>query len=179
VPRTGTVQVTLFNPNGTVVKMFVVRYDLSDMPPNSRTFLRQRTLFMPNDASENDPESRKWLRYLIHLRFQSSKSGRIRLHTDLRVLVGYLGITFFAHLTDRCLSLVGLSKARPRRCDTQRRRSDGASIVRSDAIQSEVFQESEDIILLSYWSPTCSLTHLTYPHSLPLPAYLTFSILFL
>ena len=69
VPRTGTVQVTLFNPNGTVVKMFVVRYDLSDMPPNSRTFLRQRTLFMPNDATEHDPDSRKWLRYLIHLRF--------------------------------------------------------------------------------------------------------------
>ena len=69
VPRTGTVQVTLFNPNGTVVKMFVVRYDLSDMPPNSRTFLRQRTLFMPNDATEADADSRKWLRYLIHLRF--------------------------------------------------------------------------------------------------------------
>ncbi|KAH9416649.1 hypothetical protein DERP_010014 [Dermatophagoides pteronyssinus] len=87
VPRQGTVQVTLFNPNGTVVKMFVVRYDLSDMPPNCRTFLRQRTLFMPNDANEHHPDSRKWLRYLIHLRFQSSKSGRIRLHTDIRILV--------------------------------------------------------------------------------------------
>ncbi|OTF74406.1 DUF4210 domain containing protein, partial [Euroglyphus maynei] len=87
IPRQGTVQVTLFNPNGTVVKMFVVRYDLSDMPPNCRTFLRQRTLFMPNDANEHHPDSRKWLRYLIHLRFQSSKSGRIRLHTDIRILV--------------------------------------------------------------------------------------------
>lgn len=87
VPRQGTVQVTLFNPNGTVVKMFVVRYNLSDMPPNSRTFLRQRTLFMPSDANEHHPDSRKWLRYLIHLRFQSSKSGRIRLHTDMRILV--------------------------------------------------------------------------------------------
>nr|XP_046912725.1 putative uncharacterized protein DDB_G0282133 [Dermatophagoides farinae] len=87
IPRQGTVQVTLFNPNRTVVKMFVVRYDLSDMPPNCRTFLRQRTLFMPSDANEHHPDSRKWLRYLIHLRFQSSKSGRIRLHTDIRILV--------------------------------------------------------------------------------------------
>ncbi|KAJ6224014.1 hypothetical protein RDWZM_002559 [Blomia tropicalis] len=87
VPRQGTVQVTLFNPNGTVVKMFVVRYNLSDMPPNSRTFLRQRTLFMPSDATEHHADNRKWLRYLIHLRFQSSKSGRIRLHTDIRILV--------------------------------------------------------------------------------------------
>lgn len=49
--------------------MFVVRYDLSDMPPNCRTFLRQRTLFMPSDANEHHPDSRKWLRYLIHLRY--------------------------------------------------------------------------------------------------------------
>lgn len=52
--------------------MFVVRYNLSDMPPNSSTFLRQRTLFMPSDANEHHPENRKWLRYLIHLRFEFS-----------------------------------------------------------------------------------------------------------
>ncbi|KAH8024274.1 hypothetical protein HPB51_022393 [Rhipicephalus microplus] len=87
VPKTGTIQVTLFNPHKTVVKMFVVRYDLSDMPPNCQTFIRQRTLFMPTDASEKDPEASRWLRYLIHLRFASSKSGRIYLHTDVRVIV--------------------------------------------------------------------------------------------
>lgn len=67
--------------------MFVVRYDLSDMPPNCQTFIRQRTLFMPTDASEKDPEASRWLRYLIHLRFASSKSGRIYLHTDVRIIV--------------------------------------------------------------------------------------------
>ena len=36
VPQSGTIQVTLFNPLGTVVKMFVVMYDLNDMPPNSQ-----------------------------------------------------------------------------------------------------------------------------------------------
>lgn len=87
VPKTGTIQVTLFNPHHTVVKMFVVRYDLSDMPPNCQTFIRQRTLFMPTDASEKDPEASRWLRYLIHLRFASSKSGRIYLHTDMRIIV--------------------------------------------------------------------------------------------
>lgn len=73
VPRSGTIQVTLFNPMGTVIKMFVVMYDLSDMPPNSHTFLRQRTLYMPTgmEVSDDLPESdltQKWLRYLIHLR---------------------------------------------------------------------------------------------------------------
>lgn len=66
--------------------MFVVRYDVSDMPPNSQTFLRQRTLYMPHDANENDSENRKWLRYLIHLRFSSSNK-RVFLHTDIRIIV--------------------------------------------------------------------------------------------
>ncbi|EZA59172.1 hypothetical protein DMN91_008200 [Ooceraea biroi] len=75
VPRSGTIQVTLLNPLGTVVKMFVVLYDLTDMPPRSHTFLRQRTL------------RDKTLRYLVHLRFMSSKSGRIYLHTDIRMII--------------------------------------------------------------------------------------------
>lgn len=87
VPNKGTVQVTLFNPHGTVVKMFVVMYDLSDMPPNSRTFVRQRTLNMPVGATDSDPNAHQWLRYLIHLRFVSSKSGKIYLHTDIRMLI--------------------------------------------------------------------------------------------
>ncbi|CAN7983752.1 unnamed protein product [Ixodes hexagonus] len=87
VPKTGTIQLTLFNPHRTVVKMFVVRYDLSDMPPNCQTFIRQRTLYMPTDGSETDAEASRWLRYLIHLRFASSKSGRIYLHTDVRIIV--------------------------------------------------------------------------------------------
>jgi len=87
VPDKGTLQLTLFNPLGTVVKMFVVMYDLSDMPPSSQTFLRQRTLYMPSDQTDTHPDSRKWLRYLIHLRLASSKSGKIYLHTDLRMII--------------------------------------------------------------------------------------------
>lgn len=88
VPKSGTVQVTLFNPLGTVVKMFVIMYDLSEMPPNTQTFLRQRTLYMPTNCSDKNLEwGPKWLRYLIHLRFISSKSGRIYLHTDIRMII--------------------------------------------------------------------------------------------
>ena len=60
---------TLFNPNKAVVKMFVVMYDLSDMPPNCQTFLRQRTLYMPVKGSPSDVQDAPvYLRYLIHLR---------------------------------------------------------------------------------------------------------------
>lgn len=94
VPPSGTIQVTLFNPNKTVVKMFVVMYDLRAMPAGHQTFLRQRTFSVPVRRDANHLISRKppnlgqgrTLRYLIHLRFQSSKSGKIYLHRDIRLL---------------------------------------------------------------------------------------------
>ncbi|XP_061450934.1 atos homolog protein A [Rhineura floridana] len=94
VPPSGTIQVTLFNPNKTVVKMFVVIYDLREMPANHQTFLRQRTFSVPvrretkrsiNKENRRHTEERL-LRYLIHLRFQSSKSGKIYLYRDVRLL---------------------------------------------------------------------------------------------
>ncbi|XP_041841756.1 protein FAM214A [Melanotaenia boesemani] len=94
VPPSGTIQVTLFNPNKTVVKMFVVMYDLRAMPAGHQTFLRQRTFSIPVRRDTNNHTSRKplalgqgrTLRYLVHLRFQSSKSGKIYLHRDIRLL---------------------------------------------------------------------------------------------
>ncbi|XP_050296859.1 protein FAM214A [Anthonomus grandis grandis] len=88
VPKIGTVQVTLFNPLGTVVKMFVLSYDLCDMPPNSKTFIRQRVLYMPTDYNhEKLVLLPKWLRYLIHIKFMTSKSGKIYLHSDIKMIV--------------------------------------------------------------------------------------------
>ncbi|XP_072236353.1 atos homolog protein A [Leuresthes tenuis] len=94
VPPSGTIQVTLFNPNKTVVKMFVVMYDLRAMPAGHQTFLRQRTFSVPARRDTNNHTSRRpitlgqgrTLRYLVHLRFQSSKSGKIYLHRDIRLL---------------------------------------------------------------------------------------------
>uniref|UniRef100_A0A8C1VJQ4 Atos homolog protein A n=1 Tax=Cyprinus carpio TaxID=7962 RepID=A0A8C1VJQ4_CYPCA len=94
VPPSGTIQVTLFNPNKTVVKMFVVMYDLREMPASHQTFLRQRTFSVPVKREFNGHNNKKpsplsqgrTLRYLVHLRFQSSKSGKIYLHRDIRLL---------------------------------------------------------------------------------------------
>ncbi|XP_043064278.1 uncharacterized protein LOC108086427 [Drosophila ficusphila] len=110
VPRTGTVQATLLNPMGTVVRMFVIPYDMRDMPPLHRTFIRQRILAeeLGQEQQEDGPkmprsptvtsttsklghfisaEQMKRLRYSIHLRFQTSRSGRLCLHTDIRLLI--------------------------------------------------------------------------------------------
>ena len=58
---------TLFNPNKTVVKIFVVTFDFSDMPPNSQTFLRQKTLSRPCHIP-SDSRGVPAIHYLIHLR---------------------------------------------------------------------------------------------------------------
>ncbi|XP_073409245.1 atos homolog protein B [Dendrobates tinctorius] len=100
VPNTGTIQVTLFNPNKTVVKMFLVTYDFKDMPVNHVTFLRHRIFLVPvqEDDGENEgphcasggaaakEKAKRILCYLMHLRFQRSKSGKIYLNEDIRLL---------------------------------------------------------------------------------------------
>uniref|UniRef100_A0A1Q3F5A3 Atos-like conserved domain-containing protein n=1 Tax=Culex tarsalis TaxID=7177 RepID=A0A1Q3F5A3_CULTA len=103
IPRQGTVQVTLLNPLGTVVRMFVVPYDFRDMPAMSTTFIRQRILAYDDSSSSakgsatapqprnveqlSNAEQMKLLRYAIHLRFQTSRSGKLSLHTDIRLLI--------------------------------------------------------------------------------------------
>uniref|UniRef100_A0A8K9XU75 Atos homolog protein A n=1 Tax=Oncorhynchus mykiss TaxID=8022 RepID=A0A8K9XU75_ONCMY len=86
VPPSGTIQVTLFNPNKTVVKMFVVVYDLRAMPAGHQTFLRQRTFSVPVRRDTLSLGQERILRYLIHLRFQTSRSGKVYLHRDIRLL---------------------------------------------------------------------------------------------
>lgn len=54
IPKKGTLQVTLFNPNEMLVKLFVLFYDLTDMPPNSQTILRQKTLYLPVEYEHAD-----------------------------------------------------------------------------------------------------------------------------
>ncbi|XP_048360094.1 protein FAM214B [Sphaerodactylus townsendi] len=91
IPKMGTIQVTLFNPNKTVVKMFLVTYDFHDMPANHVTFLRHRIFLVPVGEEQGPGPAlgelpKRVLCYLMHLRFHSSKSGKIYLHDDIRLL---------------------------------------------------------------------------------------------
>uniref|UniRef100_A0A8L8JZD7 DUF4210 domain-containing protein n=1 Tax=Heligmosomoides polygyrus TaxID=6339 RepID=A0A8L8JZD7_HELPZ len=82
VPKSGTIQATLFNPQDTVVKVFVIAYDMSDMPPSSQTFIRQRTFL----ATDGDEKAEKHLVNLIHFRLATDRRCRLYLHTDVRML---------------------------------------------------------------------------------------------
>ncbi|KFM67020.1 Protein FAM214A, partial [Stegodyphus mimosarum] len=67
--------------------MFVLNYDLSNMPPLCHTFMRQKIYYMPVGSSEKDPSSQKWLRFIIHIRFASTRTGKIYLHNDFKIVV--------------------------------------------------------------------------------------------
>ncbi|XP_075864936.1 atos homolog protein B isoform X3 [Microcebus murinus] len=70
----------------TVVKMFLVTFDFSDMPAAHMTFLRHRLFLVPVGEEGNASPTRRLLCYLLHLRFRSSRSGRLSLHGDIRLL---------------------------------------------------------------------------------------------
>ncbi|KAL4934586.1 uncharacterized protein BDV17DRAFT_249612, partial [Aspergillus undulatus] len=106
IPERGQLQIMIKNPNKTAVKLFLVPYDLSDMEPGTKTFIRQRSysagpiLDMPLSARSNygtdrpeasltnsdDPNDKPVLRYLIHLNICCPSRGRYYLHSSIRVV---------------------------------------------------------------------------------------------
>lgn len=106
IPQQGQLQIVIKNPHKTAVKLFLVPYDLSDMEPGTKTFIRQRSysagpiIDMPLDARKNfgtdrpeaslnvseDPRDKPVLRYLIHLNICCTARGRFFLHSSIRVV---------------------------------------------------------------------------------------------
>lgn len=106
IPQQGQLQIVIKNPNKTAVKLFLVPYDLSDMEPGQKTFIRQRSysagpiIDMPLSSRSNfgtdrpeaalsptgDPNDRPMLRYLIHLHICCPSKGRYFLYKSVRVV---------------------------------------------------------------------------------------------
>lgn len=106
IPRQGQLQIVIKNPNKTAVKLFLVPYDLSDMEPGQKTFIRQRSysagpiVDMPLSSRSNlgtdrpeaalptsdDPNERPTLRYLLHLHICCPAKGRYFLYKSIRVV---------------------------------------------------------------------------------------------
>lgn len=106
IPQQGQLQIMIKNPHKTAVKLFLVPYDLSDMEPGTKTFIRQRSysagavIDMPLSARKNygtdrpeaslnvteDPNDKPILRYLVHLNICCPARGRFYLHSSIRVV---------------------------------------------------------------------------------------------
>ncbi|KAH0551511.1 hypothetical protein GP486_007272, partial [Trichoglossum hirsutum] len=106
IPQKGQLQIVIKNPNKTAVKLFLVPYDLKDMEPGTKTFIRQRSystgpiIEMPIAGSSpsgadvprrsslklENVKDRPTLRYLIHLHICCPSRGRYYLYKSIRVV---------------------------------------------------------------------------------------------
>lgn len=114
IPKMCTLQAVLLNPQGSVVKIFLVNVDVRDMPSRSKTFLRQRTFAVPagqsqfttKDATGNIKRTNQTgtqpfessssvhksvLKFLIHIRLASDHKSRVFLHSDIKMLLSNKG----------------------------------------------------------------------------------------
>ncbi|KAG0355751.1 hypothetical protein BG005_005297, partial [Podila minutissima] len=85
IPLRGQVQVVIKNPNKTAVKVFLVPYDFSDMPPGTKTFLRQKHYSTGPGMGPSSSQGGT-LRYAIHLQFCCPAPGYVYLYRSIRVV---------------------------------------------------------------------------------------------
>ncbi|KAI8138137.1 hypothetical protein BJV82DRAFT_632730 [Fennellomyces sp. T-0311] len=74
LPPKGQLQIVIKNPNKTAVKLFLIPYDVSDMPKNTKTFLRQKSY---------DGHS---LRYAVQVQLCRTEKKRVYLYKHIRVV---------------------------------------------------------------------------------------------
>ncbi|EGX94171.1 hypothetical protein CCM_02442 [Cordyceps militaris CM01] len=95
IPEKGQIQIIVKNQNKTAVKLFLVPYDLTGMPPGTKTFVRQRS-YSHGPIIDNLPNlstsaaaiamDRPTLRYLVHLHICSPSKGRFYLYKSIRIV---------------------------------------------------------------------------------------------
>ncbi|KAF3942315.1 hypothetical protein ABW19_dt0206170 [Dactylella cylindrospora] len=102
IPPRGQLQIIIKNPNKTAVKLFLVPYDVTDMNPGQKTFIRQKSYsadayidtltkpgavpMTPITAQRMRDKEREALRYLIHLHICCPSKGRYYLHRNIRLV---------------------------------------------------------------------------------------------
>lgn len=95
IPQQGQLQIVIKNPHKTAVKLFLVPYDLDNMEPGTKTFVRQRSYSVDRIIDEplasRSPASKELdekpiLRYLIHLNICCPSKGRFYLYSGIRVV---------------------------------------------------------------------------------------------
>lgn len=91
IPQRGQLQIVIKNANKTAVKLYLVPYDLREMEPGTKTFIRQKSYVIPERIEDDHhplaaPPAKDPLRYLIHLHIACPSRGRYYLHRSIRVV---------------------------------------------------------------------------------------------
>ena len=92
IPEKGQIQIIIKNQNKTAVKLFLVPYDLINMEPGTKTFIRQRSYSTGPiiEGAQSAPQAmsmdRPILRYLVHLHICCPSKGRFYLYKSIRIV---------------------------------------------------------------------------------------------
>lgn len=65
IPSSGQLQVRVFNTEDSLIKVFIVPYDLSDMPRCTKTYIRHKNYYTPSDTVA---ESIEWLQSFLQIK---------------------------------------------------------------------------------------------------------------
>ncbi|KAJ3361903.1 hypothetical protein HDU91_003690 [Kappamyces sp. JEL0680] len=84
LPNKGQLQILIKNPSCTAVKVFLIPYDFRDMPPNTKTFIRQKSYAIQKRKPSILVVDR--LKFAIHLNFQMNLKRQLYLTSCLRVV---------------------------------------------------------------------------------------------
>ncbi|XP_029655543.1 protein FAM214A-like [Octopus sinensis] len=69
IPSKGKLQLILFQPNKKVKKIFLIEYNLTSMPPNETTYIRQKLIYAPIPVEGVDMSQHLgYLQYCLHLK---------------------------------------------------------------------------------------------------------------
>lgn len=80
LPPKGQLQIVIKNPNKTAVKLFLIPYDVTDMPRSTKTFLRQKSYF------ESPVRRNNALRCAVHVHLCRTDRKRVYLYKNIRVV---------------------------------------------------------------------------------------------
>ncbi|KAK9378277.1 uncharacterized protein V2V93DRAFT_376266 [Kockiozyma suomiensis] len=86
IPSEGQLQIVISNPHRTAIKLFLVPYDLKEMPVGTRTFIRQKTMVNDQPADKGQGKEKGSLRQAVHLHVVHASKGHYYLFRTLRVV---------------------------------------------------------------------------------------------
>ncbi|KNC76333.1 hypothetical protein, variant [Sphaeroforma arctica JP610] len=104
LPKSGSLNIAIINPNGTPIKVLVLKYDVSDMPPSCKTMIRQRYSTRVSDIGPRHPPR---LRHAAHVVLATSSKNIV-------YLTGNLTLAFMHCVEDSDLDVTYESPQNPR-----------------------------------------------------------------
>ncbi|ORZ13095.1 hypothetical protein BCR42DRAFT_419172 [Absidia repens] len=85
IPSRGQLQIAIKIPDKSLIKLFLVPYDVSQMPRGMKTFLRQKSYSQPRSQFSSSSSSSPAPKYIIHLQICRTDKNRVYLYKKIRV----------------------------------------------------------------------------------------------